>query len=279
MKSPSNLRQLHLPALFVSHGVPTVALHEDDYSFALREFGRQIHSRCKGIIVMSSHWVTGPVQITASEQPDTLHDFHGFQKELYDLNYPAKGDLTLAKSICNRLETSNIPCILNYNRGFDHGVWMPLRFLRPEADLPVIQLSIPMALGAREILAIGHLMAPLREQGYLILGSGGAANNLERIAWHERKFDPDRRSLSFEGWLKKKLVAAEIEDLINFSDNAPDLAFAHPTHEHLFPIFFVLGSSITGDRLQLVYEGFQYRTISMLSFALAEETMQVRALQ
>lgn len=269
----------HLPALFVSHGAPTVALHEDDYSFSLREFGRQIHDRCKGIVVMSSHWVTGPVQITAADKPSTLHDFRGFQKDLYELEYPARGEPDLAKSICNRLESSNIPCILNYNRGFDHGVWIPLRFLRPEADIPVIQLSIPMALGARELLAIGHLMAPLREQGYLILGSGGAGNNLEKIAWHERNFAADRRSMMFEEWLKQKLFAAEIEDLINFADNAPDLAFAHPTHEHLLPIFFVMGSSLSGDRIQLIYEGFQYRTISMLSFALAEEALRLRALQ
>jgi 4,5-DOPA dioxygenase extradiol len=268
----------HLPALFVSHGMPTVALHEDDYSFSLREFGRQIQSRCKGIVVMSSHWSTGPIQITGAEKPPILHDFKGFQKDLYELDYPAPGEPELARSICERLEKNNLPCLVNTQRGFDHGVWIPLRFIRPEADLPVVQLSIPMALGAREILAIGRLMRPLREQGYLILGSGGAANNLERLIWHERNFPADPRSQNFENWLKQRLQQADVEDLINFT-NAPDLAFAHPTHEHLMPLFFVMGSSISGDSLQFLHEGMQYRTISMLSFALATEHLQVRALQ
>lgn len=232
-----------IPALFVSHGMPTVALHEDPYSFALREFGRQIHDRCKGIVVMSAHWSTGPVQITGAEKPGIQHDFKGFQQDLYDLDYPAKGDPDLAKAICDRLEQNNLPGLVNYNKSFDHGVWVPLRFIRPEADLPVVQMSIPMALEPRQIMAIGHLMRPLREQGYLILGSGGAVNNLEKLVWHERAFPADPRTIAFENWLKESLKQANVEDLVNYTTAAPDLAFAHPTHEHLMPLFFVMGSS------------------------------------
>src|SRR5262249_5997334 len=137
-----------------------------------------------------------------------------------------------------------------------------------QADIPVIQVSIPMTADARHLMQIGNLLAPLRNQGVLIVGSGGAVHNLGKIVWHGRS-SVDARAVKFETWLKRNLIEAKIEDLLNFETEAPELEFAHPTHEHFMPLFFAIGSTLSGDQIRMVHEGFQYGSLSMLTFALS----------
>jgi 4,5-DOPA dioxygenase extradiol len=263
----------HLPALFVSHGAPTVALQhpeEDAYARALTDFGQSLGEYFRGIVVVSAHWLSaGPVQITSSARPGIVHDFHGFQPELYEMRYDAPGDPALAQEIQTLLQVQGIESKPNPERKLDHGAWVPLHFIRPQADIPVIQISIPMTQEPRQILKLGNALAPLRRKGILLIGSGGAVHNLRELQWHGRSGGADTRAVAFDTWLKRALTEGRIEDLLDFEHGAPDAAFAHPTHEHFVPLFFTIGSSIAGDHPRFVYEGFQYGTLSMLTFALA----------
>lgn len=259
-----------LPSLFASHGAPTVALHdEDSYATDLGRFGRALPKDCRAIAVMSAHWVhPGSIQVTSAPNPGLLYDFRGFQKELYAIEYPAPGSPAIAAEIQALLAEKKLASDLDPKRAFDHGVWVPLRFLRPEADLPVVQISIPMTYEPREIMQIGRALAPLREKGVFLLGSGGAVHNLRELQWHGKTGGADPRAVRFDTWLKRCLTEAKIEDLLNFRETAPDPDYAHPSLEHLMPLFFTMGSSLPGDRVRMVHEGFQYGSLSMLCFSL-----------
>jgi 4,5-DOPA dioxygenase extradiol len=259
-----------IPALFVSHGAPTVALIEDEYTAALQRFGAAVGDRLKAVIAVSAHWLTaGSLQVTSRQSGGIAHDFRGFQDELYALEYAAPGSPDLAQQVVEMLAAKGVAAATNTSRKLDHGVWIPMRLLHPPASLPVLQLSLPTAMSYREIMRLGSILAPLRNQGVLLLGSGGAVHNLDHLVWHARSGDADPRAVAFEAWLKQQLVHADIEALLAVEERAPHLPFAHPTMEHLLPLFFVIGSSLAGDQVRMVYEGFQYRTLSMMSFALS----------
>lgn len=264
------------PSLFVSHGLPSMALMDDPYNSSLINFGRNID--VKGVVCVSSHWVApGPIQITSSPSPFIQHNFHGYQKELYDLDYRTPYSLELVEEVNTLLEEGSFETFLNPHYGFDHGVWMPLRLIRPEGDLPVVQISLPLYENPRNIMKIGHLLSPLRDKGILILGSGSAAFNASKIIWHARGEEVHNKIFQFDNWLEEKLKLAKVEDILDYRNVSPFGEFAHPSSATLLPLFFTMGASMHGDVPRMIYKGFKYSSISLLTFCLSNYEINIKS--
>lgn len=256
------------PSLFVSHGLPPMALMDDPYNSALINFGRNVD--IKGIVCVSSHWISpGPIQITTNNKPFIQHNFHGFQKDLYDIRYNVPFSQELTEEVMDILSDANYDIAPNPNYGYDHGVWMPLRLIRPEADLPIIEVSLPLFEDPRQIMKLRHTLSQLREKGYLLMASGNAALNANKIVWYARGEDVNPKIREFDEWLQKNIREANIENLLDYRNTAPHGEFAHPSSATLLPLFFTIGSSMTGDVPQIIFQGFKYSSSSLLSFCLS----------
>jgi 4,5-DOPA dioxygenase extradiol len=253
-----------------------MALLDDPYNSSLVNFGSTL--AVKGIVCVSSHWIVpGPIQVSANPTPMALHNFHGYQKEIYDLTYRPPYSADLVQQVAGLVDEAGFEVTLNPQHGFDHGVWMPLRLLCPEANLPVVQLSLPLYEDHRMILKLGHALSLLREKGILLLGSGMAAFNAGKLVWHARGSDVHPKIAAFDDWLEERLLGAHIEDILDYRTRAPHGEFAHPSSAGLLPLFFTIGTSLHGDRPQILYKGFKYSTTSLLSFCLSSEDLTHRS--
>lgn len=257
-----------MPVAFVSHGSPMVAIETGPYQEALQRFGRE--HRPKAIVAISAHWESADeVRIASAEAHRLIYDFGGFPDALYELTYEAAGDPELARRIGGLLRNGGVPSALDAVRGLDHGVWVPLRSIYPNADVPVVELSIPGKLSPAELFRIGGLLSPLRSEGVLILGSGGIVHNLRRLDWQHRDGPAEAWALDFDRWFAEKLEAGDIDGLFGYQRAAPSAALAVPTNEHFHPVFVALGAARAQGRIEYIYEGFQYGTLSMRSLAIA----------
>lgn len=259
---------IRMPVAFVSHGSPMVAIETGPYQEALERFGRE--PRPEAVVVISAHWESGDaVRIASAAKHHLVYDFGGFPKELYTLQYGAAGAPELAQRIDGMLRDAGVPSELDPARGLDHGVWVPLRRIYPQADVPVVELSIPGTRSPAELFRIGELLSPLRSEGVLILGSGGIVHNLKRLDWRHREGPAEGWALDFDRWFAAKLEAWDIDGLARYQQSAPSAALAVPTTEHFHPVFVVLGAAGKQGRVECIYEGFEYGTLSMRSFAVA----------
>jgi len=255
------------PALFVSHGAPSVALENDAYTRALAAFGSRT-PRPAAVVVVSAHWeAPGPLRVNAASRPEPIYDFSGFPQALYKLDYPAPGSPEIAAEIVDRLAAAGFPAVHEIARGWDHGVWVPLRLIFPEATLPVVELSLPVPRTPEQLLAIGRSLAPLRERDLLIVGSGGIVHNLSRLRWHEKEAPVDEWARAFDDWVMNRVSERDVEALAAYRSRAPHADQAVPTSEHFDPLFVVLGAA-PGARVRTVYEGIDYGNLSMRTFAL-----------
>lgn len=231
-----------MPALYVSHGSPMTALDPGQVGVRWAELGRSL-PRPRAIVVASAHWLGRRPLVGAAAQPVTLHDFGGFPPPLYQIQYPAPGEPVLARRVAALLEQAGLAPVLEESRGLDHGVWVPLRFLYPDADIPVLPVSIQPGLGPAHQLALGRALAPLREEGVLLVGSGSITHNLHD--WHagygEGREAPYVRP--FIQWIEQKLLQQDIPALLDYRRQAPFAERAHPTEEHLLPLFFAMGAA------------------------------------
>jgi 4,5-DOPA dioxygenase extradiol len=257
------------PALFVSHGAPSVALDDDAYTRALGAWARG-RPRPRAVVVVSAHAeALGPVRVNAAERPALIYDFYGFPPPLYALQYPAPGAPDLAREVAEAFAGASLEPSLDAQRGWDHGVWVPLRLLYPAADVPVVEVSLPVPRSPQTLLAMGAALAPLRERGVLLLGSGGVVHNLHRLLWDRADAPPEPWAAGFGAWVDERLEEKDAEGLADYAARAPDAALAVPTSEHFDPIFFVVGARNGRDRVESVYRGFRYGTLSLRCFALA----------
>lgn len=258
-----------LPAVFVSHGSPMVALESEGWGNSLRQFGASL-PRPAAVVAVSAHYEAPlPLRITASRAPETIHDFSGFPPELGRIQYVARGDPELAARIRNLLGRAGISATLDSRRGLDHGAWVPLRFLFPRADVPVVEVSLPMPRRPEDVLKIGAALAPLRGDGVLLLGSGGIVHNLRRI---EPADDPGRVATwarAFDEWIAARLEAMDVAAILRYREDAPSADSAAPTSDHFDPLFVVLGSAAPGERARTLHEGFRYGSLSMRSFTVS----------
>ena len=262
-------RVMAFPALFVSHGAPTAALDDDAYTRALGAWARG-RPKPRAIVVVSAHAeARGPVRVNAGARPALIYDFYGFPSALYALRYPAPGAPDLAREVAGAFANAGLDPVVDAQRGWDHGVWVPLRLLYPAADVPVVGVSLPVPRTPDVLLAMGRALAPLRERGVLLFGSGGLVHNLHRLRPDDPVGPPEPWAAAFSAWVEERLAAMDASLLAEYEGRAPHADLAVPTSEHFDPVFFVLGAHDRRDRLESVYEGFRYGTLSLRSFALA----------
>ncbi len=256
------------PALFVSHGSPMVALEDGTWCADLGAFAARI-PKPRAVLVVSGHFeAAGAVRVTASPEPPTVHDFGGFPDELYRIRYPAKGDPGLAALTARLLEESGFPAKTDPERGLDHGAWVPLRCLYPEADVPVIEVSQPLRRNPGDALRMGAAFSRLRDEGVLLLGTGGVVHNLRRLdPWRDDGTAEDW-AREFDAWVAKRVDDFDVASLASYRSTALHADLAVPTPEHFDPIFVVLGSARSGERAVTIHASFRYGTLSMRSFAL-----------
>ncbi|QJR13814.1 4,5-DOPA dioxygenase extradiol [Usitatibacter palustris] len=243
-----------LPALFVSHGAPTLAADEGYFTHAWRAIADAL-PKPRAILVVSAHWDTDAPMVSSAHPPRTIHDFSGFPPELYEIHYPAPGAPHVAARVDALLRDANLEGRIDPQRGLDHGAWVPLLWMYPSADIPVTQLSVQSRRGAAHHLALGRALAPLRDEGVLVLGSGGVVHNLRELDWHRVAKEPFPWSVAFNEWVAARLAAGELDALADYRRRAPEPARAHPTEEHFVPLFAALGAGgLPASRIDLAYD-------------------------
>ena len=260
--------QAQIPAVFISHGSPMVAIQHGAYQDALAEFGRTVQPRA--IVSISAHWGTGTsISITGDARHTTIHDFGGFPSSLYGLKYNAPGSPELASRIAGLLADSGWDTKITQDRGLDHGTWIPLRLMYPDADIPVVALSVSLQLSPKDLYRIGQALALLRSEGVLILGSGGVVHNLRLVHFEDAQHSVEPWAAEFDGWFRDAVQQKKLTELFHFMKAAPHARLAVPTFEHFVPVFVVMGAAADGGKVSTIYEGFEHGNISMRSFAMA----------
>lgn len=249
-----------LPVVFVSHGAPTLAL--DAQSGV--DFRRLADAmpRPRAILAISAHWLDAPPALGTRTTRELYYDFSGFPDELYRVRYEAPAAAALADDLLRRLPT----LARNDERPWDHGVWVPLVHMYPAHDVPVLQVSMPWRWTPRQMFDFGRQLAPLRREGVLVLASGGAVHNLARLDWNGGD-KPTPWAQNFEGWVKERLRAGDVDGLLDYRSKAPDLKLAHPTDDHFVPLLVAAGAGTNGDSSATTFpiEGWELGSLSRLA--------------
>ena len=230
------------PVLFISHGAPTLPIEPGETGAAWHTLGQQLE-RPKSILVISAHWTTSVPTVSTVERPETIHDFSGFPEALYRLRYPALGAPQLAMEVMKSLQDAGIASQHDSTRGLDHGAWVPLMFLFPDADVPVTQLSLQAESDPTWHFNLGRAMRNLREQGVLIVASGSITHNLRALFAHPQGQAVPEWVSAFCDWMSARIAEGDIAALLNYREFAPYAAQNHPTDEHLLPLFVALGAA------------------------------------
>lgn len=261
-----------LPTLFLSHGSPMHAIESGPAGEAWRELGATL-PRPRAILMVSAHWETATPLLGAAERPETIHDFGGFPQALYALRYPAPGSPELAQRVATLLKQAGHPAAVNACRGLDHGAWVPLRRAYPQADVPVVQLSIQSALGPEHHLRIGEALVPLADEGVLVIGSGSVTHNLRdwmmvmQRAASGRGLDASLAPLpyvpEFADWLAARIAADDRAAVLDYRERSPGGARAHPSDEHFLPLFVAWGAAGAQARGRRVHQSIDAAALSM----------------
>ena len=252
------------PVLFVSHGAPTFAIEPGALGPELERLGKRMVG-IEAVLVISPHWQTRKVTVMATPEPETMHDFGGFAPELYRLRYGAAGQPEIAARAALVLQRAGFEVTLDHTRGFDHGAWVPLRHMFPDASTPVIQVSMPRDLNPKRAFQLGRALAPLRESGVLIVGSGSLTHNLYEVA--ARTSTSARYAEEFARWVREAVIRKDAESLLSYRSEAPHAERAHPTEEHFLPLLVTLGAASDADDAIAIDGGMTYGVLSMDSFA------------
>lgn len=255
-----------MPTIFVSHGSPSLLIDQDPAFHFFKKLGG-LFLLPKAILCVSAHWESALPSVTGNPQPDTIHDYFEFPKELYDIQYSCPGDHELAQTIQEMLIESGLECVMDERRGIDHGTWVPLKLMYPSANIPVVQLSVQTALGPSHHLKVGHVLQPLRDQGVLILGSGGATHNLREFGKFAIDAPGEPYAKDFDTWLCQSIQMADEENILDYRHRAPSVAQNHPTDEHFLPLFVPLGAGGAGTKGKRLHRGFTYGILSMAAYA------------
>lgn len=252
------------PVLFLSHGAPTFAIEPGLLGPRLRTLGTQL-PELKAVLVVSPHWQTKDVMVMSTARPQTVHDFGGFPSSLNALQYPVTGHPELAQEAARLLQVAGFDAACDDRRGLDHGAWVPLLHLMPEAKVPVFQVSIPFDLTTRTAVKLGHALAPLRDQGVLIVASGGMTHNL--YDFRQSDGQPEAYAQEFTTWVQTAVRAKGINQLLVYRDEAPHAERAHPSEEHFLPLLIAMGATNEADEVSVLHGGISNGALSMESYA------------
>jgi len=250
------------PVIFFGHGNPLNALEKNKYTEGWRSIGRAL-PKPEGILAISAHWYVPFTAVTADPKPRTIHDFGGFPRELYQVQYPAAGSPELAGRIQNLLD----PLVIKSDQtwGFDHGTWSVLVHVFPNADIPVIQLSIDLSKPAEFHYQLGKKLVPLREENILIIGSGNVVHNLHAYAWGRQDVEPYNWAKRFEEDVRDALLNGDDRSLVDYRQMGDDARMAIPTPDHYLPLLYILGARRENEPVSFPVEGVEGGSISMLA--------------
>jgi len=247
-----------LPILFLSHGSPMHAIQPGAVRAVWEGIARDL-PRPKAILIASAHWETDRPALTGTAKPETIHDFYGFPKPLYEIQYPAPGSPEVALKAFQLLEKENFKPAMDPQRGLDHGAWSPLLHMYPNADVPVVQVAVQTELGPRHHIELGRALAPLAAEGVLIIGSGHMTHNLRE----RRDGAPATYAHEFQEWVKARIEMRDFDSLVNYRELNPHGVRAHPTDEHFLPLFVALGAAGKDYRAERLYDGIEMGSLAM----------------
>ncbi len=250
-----------LPTLFLSHGSPMHALQPGAVRGVWEGIARSL-PRPEAILIASAHWETNIPAVTGAARPETIHDFYGFPKPLYEIQYPAKGSPELAFRALGLLKKSGLEAQTDPIRGLDHGAWSPLLYMYPKADVPVVQVAVQTGLGTRHHLELGRALAPLAREGVLIIGSGHLTHNLR----DRGDGGPAAYALAFQDWVKQRIDRHALDELADYRSLTPDGVRAHPTDEHFLPLYVAIGAAGADYRAEHLYDGIEMGALAMNAY-------------
>ncbi len=256
----------HLPALFVSHGAPTLALEPGEIGPSLARFARTL-PKPRAVLVVSPHWSTAVPFVNATPLQSAIHDFYGFPEPLYDIQYGPPGAPAVAERVHALLADAGLLPRIDHRRGLDHGAWVPVRFMYPEADVPTLQLSLQPHQSPAWQYELGRHLAPLADEGVLVVGSGSITHNLQ-------DFHPDRGDsiiepyvAPFTDWIRERLASGDLASLLDYRARAPFASTAHPTDEHLLPLFVAMGAAGDWEQHAQIAGGIDMGFLAMDAYA------------
>ena len=252
-----------LPSLFVSHGAPTFAIEPGLAGAQLGALGHAL-GKPRAIVIVSAHWMTRGVAITAASSLETIHDFGGFPRALYAIEYPAPGSPELAARVQQVLLSRGVVASLDTHRGLDHGAWVPLMHMYPDADVPVVQVSIPVDTDETKAFELGRALAPLAEEGVLVVGSGSLTHNLYEFRTGDVQEAAYARE--FTEWIRQAVLEGDTEQLVHALKRAPHAARAHPTTEHFLPLLVAAGAASTAAPATVLDGGIRHGVLAMESY-------------
>jgi len=250
------------PAIFVSHGAPTLPMETSAAREFLAGLGTTL-GKPEAVVVVSAHWESGEAAVSTVDRPDTIHDFYGFPDELYRLKYPAPGAPQLASRVSKLLDAKGVPTHLHPTRGLDHGAWVPLLLMYPDADIPVTQLTVQPEQGTAHHFQLGETLRPLRDEGVLILGSGGATHNLNEFGRHRRDAPPPEWVTTFQEWLARTIESGSKDDFLLYREAGPHAARNHPSEEHFLPLFAAAGAGDPAIAGRRIHRSHSYGILAM----------------
>jgi 4,5-DOPA dioxygenase extradiol len=260
-------RVRRVPSVFLAHGSPLTVL-DKDFGAALKKFvSRQ--KRLRAIVAVSAHWqIAGSIRVTSSPRPTLIYDFMGFPSWVYELAYRCPGDRSVAQAVAILVEREGFEARLDPDRGLDHGVWVPLSLAVPDANIPVVQVSLPLPSVPETLIRLGRALAPLRSEDILLVGTGGIVHNLACLQMDTPDGVSEPWAAEFDQWTHERATAIDARALADYGRLGPHADAAVPTSEHFDPLLVVMGTALPNDSLFDLYEGFRYGTLSLRSFGL-----------
>ncbi len=253
---------VQMPVLFVGHGNPMISIHDNSYTRGWNNLAARL-SKPKAILAISAHWYLPSSRVTVAQHPRIIHDFFGFPRELYEIEYPAPGSPELAERVVELLRPD--PVERDQDWGLDHGTWSVLRHIYPQAQVPVVQLSLDMRLGPEKHYLFGQRLRELRKEGVLVVGSGNIVHNLTAYNWRSPNAAPPVSAIDFEAWNREQLQSGESEALIDYQNKGEMARWSAPTPEHYLPLLYLAGLQEKFDEVSFPVEGFDGGSMSMLT--------------
>ncbi|GAQ83165.1 4,5-DOPA dioxygenase extradiol [Klebsormidium nitens] len=263
VKAPATI----ISPLFLSHGSPTLPISDTPTRTFLEGLGRQISPVPKAILAVSAHWTTSEPSVTLTNAPETIHDFYGFPAVLYEQRYPVPGAPELARRTASLLRAAGLPVREDKKRGLDHGAWVPLKLMYPEAQIPVVQLSVMPDKDAAFHFRLGQALAPLKEEGVLVMGSGGVVHNLGEVFGRTPAAKGDGNwARDFADWLDLALMEKRFSDVCSYLEKAPHARRAHPSPEHFLPLHVALGAAGEDAEARQLHDSWEFKVLGLTSY-------------